>query len=56
MALLTEEQALLKDQAASWVSEQAPVGSFRALRDAGDAQCYSPTTWQSIRSQQRGLK
>ena len=48
MALLSEEQALLKDQAASWVAEQAPVTSFRAMRDAGEATCFTPTTWQSM--------
>src|SRR5262245_57983147 len=48
MAALTEEQSMLKDQAKAWVTEQAPVQKFRAMRDSGVATCFTPSTWQEI--------
>ena len=44
MAALTEEQTMIKDQAQSWVKEQAPVAKFRALRDSGDRQGFHADT------------
>ena len=32
MAALTEEQMLLKEQAASWARDEAPVAKFREMR------------------------
>ena len=32
MAVLTEEQSMLRDAAREWVREKAPVKAFRALR------------------------
>lgn len=48
MAALTEEQSILKDQAKSWASEQAPVSSFRAMRDSGVESRFEPATWSSM--------
>jgi alkylation response protein AidB-like acyl-CoA dehydrogenase len=48
MAVLSEEQSLLKDQARSWVSEQAPVSAFRAMRDSGVEVCFAPQTWRAM--------
>ena len=48
MAALSEEQSMLKDQATSWVAEQAPVASFRAMRDAGEPLGFDDETWQTI--------
>lgn len=48
MAVLTEEQSLLKDQAKSWVSEVAPVQKFRAMRDSGVEVGFTPETWQGM--------
>jgi len=48
MAALTEEQALLKDQAATWAREHAPVSAFRAMRDSGNPQCFDKGTWAEI--------
>jgi len=45
MAALTEEQTMLKDQAKAWVTEQAPVQKFRAMRDSGVETCFAPDTW-----------
>jgi alkylation response protein AidB-like acyl-CoA dehydrogenase len=48
MAVLSEEQSLLKDQARAWVSEQAPVSAFRAMRDSGVELCFAPQTWAAM--------
>jgi alkylation response protein AidB-like acyl-CoA dehydrogenase len=48
MAALTEEQSMLKDQAKAWVTEQAPVQKFRAMRDSGVPTCFTPATWEAI--------
>jgi alkylation response protein AidB-like acyl-CoA dehydrogenase len=48
MAVLSEEQSLLKDQARSWVREQAPVSAFRAMRDSGVDVCFAPQTWNAM--------
>ena len=48
MAALTEEQSILKDQAKAWATEQAPVTSFRAMRDSGAAGGFEPATWESM--------
>lgn len=36
MAVLTDEQTMLKDAARGWVAEYTPVSAFRKLRDAGE--------------------
>ena len=48
MAALTEEQSMLKDQAQAWVTEQAPVQKFRAMRDSGVDTCFTPETWTGM--------
>jgi alkylation response protein AidB-like acyl-CoA dehydrogenase len=48
MAVLTEEQALIKDQASAWVIDKAPVSSFRALRDSKSEQAFLPETWKAM--------
>ena len=48
MAALTEEQSMLKDQAKSWATEQAPVGAFRAMRDSGTTTGFTPATWEAM--------
>ncbi len=49
MALvLTEEQQMLKDSAAGFLAEKAPVAALRELRDAEDATGYSAALWQEM--------
>jgi len=48
MAVLTEEQSLIKDQANAWVVAKAPVGSFRALRDSKSGQSFAPDTFKAM--------
>ena len=48
MAVLSEEQSILKDQATSWITTNAPVSKFRALRDSGSSLGYEPATWAAM--------
>jgi acyl-CoA dehydrogenase len=49
MALvLNEEQLMLKDAAAGFLSEKAPVAALRALRDSADETGYSPELWREM--------
>ena len=48
MAALTEEQSMLKDQATAWVRDQSPVQKFREMRDRGEAQAFTPATWEAM--------
>jgi alkylation response protein AidB-like acyl-CoA dehydrogenase len=48
MAVLTEEQTLIRDQASAWVIDKAPVNSFRALRDSKSGNGFLPETWNSM--------
>ena len=46
MAILTEEQTMLRDAARDWVQARSPVGAFRKLRDSGDGAGYDPALWR----------
>ena len=48
MAALTEEQSMIRDQAKSWTTEQAPVGAFRKMRDSGIEAAFVPATWDAM--------
>jgi acyl-CoA dehydrogenase len=49
MALvLNEEQVMLKDAAAGFLAEKAPVAALRALRDTEDATGYSAELWREM--------
>ena len=48
MAVLTEEQSLLRDAAKSWVSEKSPVTAFRKMRDSGSADGFDRAAWKEI--------
>src|ERR1700743_1542399 len=48
MAVLTEEQSLLRDAAKSWVSEKSPVTAFRKMRDSGNADGFDSAVWKEI--------
>ncbi|PCJ22266.1 MAG: acyl-CoA dehydrogenase [Gammaproteobacteria bacterium] len=48
MAALTEEQSLIKDQAETWVAKEAPVQSFRNMRDSDNALSFDDATWSNI--------
>ena len=48
MAVLTEEQSMLRDAAKSWVSEKSPVTAFRKMRDSGNEDGFDKTAWKEI--------
>src|ERR1700743_3406293 len=48
MAVLTEEQSLLRDAAKSWVREKSPVTAFRKMRDSGSADGFDRVAWKEI--------
>lgn len=48
MAALNETQSLIRDQAKSWVAEQAPIAKFRELRDSNNDLAFDHKTWASM--------
>jgi len=48
MAVLTEEQTMLRDAAKGWASESAPVGALRKLRDGKSKQSFDPAAWAEM--------
>jgi len=48
MAVLTEEQSMLRDAARSWVQAKSPVAAFRKLRDGGAELGYDPAVWKEM--------
>ena len=48
MAVLTEEQTLLRDAARTWTQEQSPVARFRALRDSGAPLRFDPAVYAEM--------
>ena len=48
MAVLTEEQTILKEQVSNWVRDEASVAQFRKMRDSGAEYGFEPGTWKSI--------
>ncbi len=49
MALLTEEQIMLRDAAKGWVADKAPTMSLRKLRDTGAwVSGYEPGAWKDM--------
>lgn len=48
MLILNEEQTMLAETARRFVDEHAPLEHFRALRDAGDNDGFSPDMWKQM--------
>jgi alkylation response protein AidB-like acyl-CoA dehydrogenase len=48
MAVLTEEQTMLKDMAKDWTAEKAPVSALRKLRDTGSDVGFDPAAWKEM--------
>jgi alkylation response protein AidB-like acyl-CoA dehydrogenase len=49
MAVLSEEQSILRDAAKGWVADRAPVAVLRRLRDgSGWITGYDPATWREM--------
>ena len=48
MAVLTEEQTMLRDSAKEWVAARAPVSALRSLRDGASAAGFDPGVWREM--------
>ena len=48
MAVLNDEQTMLRDMAREWVTNEQPVAAFRKVRNAGEAVGYSPETFATM--------
>ena len=48
MAVLNEEQVMLRDMAREWADNESPVTAFRKLRAAAPAQGYDADAWGAI--------
>ena len=48
MAILNEEQVMIRDSAKSWVSEKSPVTAFRAMRDSGNQDGFDARVWREM--------
>src|SRR5262245_46404692 len=48
MAALTEEQQMLKDMAADWSRQNAPVTAYRSLFDRADGTGFDPDLYSQM--------
>jgi alkylation response protein AidB-like acyl-CoA dehydrogenase len=48
VAVLTEEQGIVRDAARAWAQEQSPVSAFRRMRDSGAPLGYEPEHWKAM--------
>jgi alkylation response protein AidB-like acyl-CoA dehydrogenase len=48
MAVLTEEQSLLRDAARTWTQEKSPVAAFRRMRDGAAPLGYDPAAFAEM--------
>jgi alkylation response protein AidB-like acyl-CoA dehydrogenase len=48
MAVLNEEQTMLRDMAREWTRNESPVTSWRKVRDADTATGYDPTVYNEM--------
>ena len=46
--ILSQEQEFLKETAASFAKEKAPISHLRALRDSNDERCWDESIWQEM--------
>ena len=48
MAVLSEEQTMLRDMAREWTQNESPVGAFRKVRDAALPTGYDPQVYDEL--------
>jgi alkylation response protein AidB-like acyl-CoA dehydrogenase len=48
MAVLNEEQTMIRDGAKSWVQEKSPVTAFRKVRDSGNPDGFDRAAWKEM--------
>ena len=49
MAILNDEQTMLRDMAREWSANESPVGAWRKVRDDGDPQAIDASAWGAMR-------
>ena len=47
MAVLNEEQTMIRDMAREWADNESPVTAWRKVRNAGVPEGYDPAVWKS---------
>ena len=45
MAILSEEQGMLREAARGWVDGRSPLAAFRRMRDSGEALGFDTDSW-----------
>ena len=48
MAVLSEEQEMLRDMAREWATNESPVAAFRKLRDSGNEEGFDRAAWRAM--------
>lgn len=48
MAVLNEEQTMLRDMAREWADNESPVSAFRRMRNAAPAEGYDSAAWAEM--------
>jgi alkylation response protein AidB-like acyl-CoA dehydrogenase len=48
MAILSDEQTMLRDMAREWVKNESPIEAFRKVRDGGAAAGFDPAAFQAM--------
>ncbi|MEO1968655.1 MAG: acyl-CoA dehydrogenase family protein [Sphingomonadaceae bacterium] len=48
MAVLNEEQEMLRDMARDWATNKSPVTEFRKVRAAGEPQAFDTSAWNTM--------
>ena len=48
MAILNEEQEMLRDMARGWATGESPVAAWRKVRSEKPAEGYSPDAWNKM--------
>ncbi|MBX3594202.1 acyl-CoA dehydrogenase family protein [Sphingomonas sp.] len=48
MAVLNDEQVMLRDMAREWATNESPVGAWRKVRDAGGASGFDPQAFSTM--------
>jgi len=48
MAILNQEQEMLRDMAREWVRNESPVAAFRRVRASGEAKAFDAAAWTAM--------
>lgn len=48
MAVLNDEQVMLRDMAREWVDNESPIAAFRKMRDGGAAEGFDRGQWEAV--------